>query len=404
MEGIPTMTEQIIRQEARYIVHTYNRPPFVLVHGEGMTLYDSEGNAYTDWVSGIAVSALGYGDAGLQEIIAQQLNHGMIHVSNLYHTAPHVELAKALVESSFADRVYFCNSGAEANEAAIKFARKTAYKKGKTSKIEFVAFTGGFHGRTIGALALTPRENYQKPFAPLMPGVQYAEFNNIESAETAINAQTAAVIVEPVQGEGGVNLADADFLKALRELCDEHDVALIFDEVQCGVGRTGKLWGYEHSGVKPDIMTLAKPLAGGLPIGAVLATEAIASHIEPGDHGSTFAAGPMVTGAARYVLEQVNQPGFLNQVAEVGDYLLERLEEINSPYIKDVRGQGLIAAMELTVPAAPLVSEGYKQGLILVTAGANVLRFVPPLIVEKQHVDQLVEKLTTMLASINTEA
>ena len=394
------MTDQIISQEAEYIVHTYNRPPFVLVQGEGMTLYDSEGNAYTDWVSGIAVSALGYGDAGLQDAINQQLNHGMIHVSNLYHTAPHVELAKALVESSFADRVYFCNSGAEANEGAIKFARKTAYKKGKTDKIEFVAFTGGFHGRTMGALALTPRENYQKPFAPVMPGVKYAEFNNIDSAKAAIDANTAGVIVEPVQGEGGVNVADADFLKALRELCDEHDAALIFDEVQCGVGRTGTLWGYEHSGVKPDIMTLAKPLAGGLPIGAVLATEAIASNMEPGDHGSTFAAGPVVTGAATYVLEQVNQPGFLNQVTEVGEYLLERLEEINSPHIKEVRGQGLIAAMELTVPAAPLVTEGYNHGLILVTAGANVLRFVPPLIAEKQHVDQLAEKLTTILADV----
>jgi predicted acetylornithine/succinylornithine family transaminase len=363
-----------------------------------VNLFDTEGNAYTDWVAGIAVNSLGYGDKGVEQAIADQLRNGLIHVSNLYHTAPQVELAKALVEKSFADRAFFCNSGTEANEAAIKFARKVAYVAGKPEKHEIVGFTGAFHGRTMGSLALTPREKYQKPFGPLMPGAVIAEYNNIDSAKAAIGANTAAVIVEPVQGEGGVNVAEQAFLQALRDLCDEHDAALIFDEIQCGVGRTGTMWAYEAYGVEPDMMTLAKPLAGGLPIGATLMTENIASALEPGDHGSTFAGGPVITGVALEVLERISQPEFLAHVQETGEYLLERLSEINSPLIKDVRGRGLIAAMELSTETAPIIAQGYQHGLILVNAGTNVIRFVPPLIVEKTHVDQLIDKLTSILA------
>lgn len=390
-------TQDIIGLEQNHVVQSYVRPPFVLARGEGVTLYDTEGNAYIDFVAGIAVNSLGYGDPGLTAAIEQALQTGVIHVSNLYHTAPHAKLAALLCEKSFADRVFFCNSGAEANEGAIKFARKVAYEKGKAGKTEIVSFTNAFHGRTMGALAVTPKEKYQKPFAPLLPGAVLAEFNNIDSAKAAIGPNTAGVIVEPVQGEGGVNPATAEFLQAVRALCDEHDAVLIFDEVQCGVGRTGTLWAYEQYGVTPDIMTLAKPLAGGLPIGAVLCTEAVASAIKPGDHGSTFAGGLVVTSAAKAVLERVSQPEFLAHVQDVGDYLLERLSEINSPLIKEVRGKGLIAGIELTVPAAPLVKEGYKHGLLLVNAGDHVLRFVPPLILEKQHVDVLVEKLTVIL-------
>jgi acetylornithine/N-succinyldiaminopimelate aminotransferase len=390
-------TQEIIDLEQSHVVQSYVRPPFVLERGEGVTLYDTEGNAYIDFVAGIAVNSLGYSDPDVTAAIEKALSKGVLHVSNLYHSAPHAQLAAALCEKSFADRVFFCNSGAEANEGAIKFARKVAYEKGKTGKTEIVTFTNAFHGRTMGALAVTPKEKYQKPFAPLLPGAVLAEFNNIESAKAAIGPNTAGVIVEPVQGEGGVNPATTEFLQAVRALCNEHDAVLIFDEVQCGVGRTGTLWAHEQYGVTPDIMTLAKPLAGGLPIGAVLCTEAVASAIKPGDHGSTFAGGLVVTSAAKAVLDKISQPEFLAHVTEVGEYLHERLSEINSPLIKEVRGKGLMAGVELTVPAGPLVKEGYKHGLLLVNAGDNVLRFVPPLILEKQHVDVLAEKLTIIL-------
>lgn len=396
--NIPTLTDKVTQGEQAYLVPTYARAPFVLVHGEGMTLYDSEGNAYTDWTAGIAVNALGYGDAGLEQAIAAQLANGMIHVSNLYHTAPHVELARALVSHSFADRVFFCNSGTEANEAAIKFARKVAYAQGLPGKHEIVTFSDGFHGRTMGSLAITPRSAYQEPFAPLMPGVRAATFNDIDSARAAIGPNTAAVFVEPVQGEGGIHVAVAGFLRTLRDLCDEHGALLVFDEVQCGVGRTGSLWAHESSGVTPDIMTLAKPLAGGLPIGAVLVTEQVASALKPGDHGSTFAGGPLITAAALEVFNRVSQPGFLAHVRDMGDYLTTRLRGLNSPAVREVRGRGLMIGVELDVPVKPIIDGGYKHGLILVNAGPNVLRLIPPLIVEKHHIDALIDRLTVLLA------
>jgi acetylornithine/N-succinyldiaminopimelate aminotransferase len=387
-----------MQSEADHVAQTYKRAPFVLSHGAGVTLYDTDGNAYLDWVAGIAVNALGYGDPQLTGAI-QNAAAGLIHVSNLYHTAPQAQLAQVLCERSFADRVFFCNSGTEAVEGAIKFARKVAYEKGRTDKTEIVSFTGAFHGRSMGALALTPREKYQKPFLPLMPGAKLAEFNHLESACAVINEHTAAVIVEPVQGEGGIYPAETAFLRGLRELCDQHGALLIFDEIQCGVGRTGTLWAHEASGVTPDIMTLAKPLAGGLPIGAILMTETVANAMHPGEHGTTFAGGPLVTSVANVVLGRISQPAFLAHVREVGDYLVERLSEINSPLVKAVRGRGLMVGLELTVEVAPLVEAGYRSGLILVNAGTHVLRFVPPLVVEKGHVDTLVERLTAMLAA-----
>lgn len=393
-----TLTDQLIEEEHEYIAQTYKRASFVLVHGEGVHLFDSDGKVYTDWVAGIAVNALGYQDAELTDAI-QTAAKGLIHVSNLYHTAPQIELAKSLVEKSFADRVFFTNSGTEANEGAIKFARKVAHENGLTDKTEVVCFTGAFHGRTMGSLALTPREKYQKPFLPLMPGAKVAEFNNLDSAKAVIGAKTAAVIIEPVQGEGGIYSASPEFLRGLRELCDQHGAVLIFDEIQCGMGRTGTLWAHEALGVTPDVMTIAKPLAGGLPIGAILLTEAVASAMHPGEHGTTFAGGPLVTGVAKVVLNRVSQPEFLAQVNEVGDYLMERLSEINSPIIKEVRGRGLMVAVELTVDTNAIIEAGYEQGLILVNAGTNVIRLVPPLIIEKQHVDELVEKLTVILSA-----
>lgn len=390
-----------IQDEQDYLVQTYVRPDFVLVRGDGINLYDESGKTYQDWVAGIAVNSLGYNDAGINGAMQEQANTGILHVSNLYHTEPHAKLAKQLVESSFADRVYFCNSGAEANEGAMKFARRVAYTHGKKEKIEIVTFTAAFHGRTMGALSVTPKDKYQAPFKPLIDGVVLAEFNNIESAKTAITDKTAAVIIEPIQGEGGINLASTEFLQALRDLCNQHEAILIFDEIQCGLGRTGKLWAYEHSGVIPDIMTLAKPLANGLPIGAVLVTQAISDCIKPGDHGSTFAGGAVVTNVASHVVERINQAEFLSHVAGVGEYLMERLEEINSPHIKEVRGRGLIAGIELDIEASNIVTAGYEHGLLLVNAGTHVLRFVPPLIIQKSDVDQLIEKLTTILEGID---
>jgi acetylornithine/N-succinyldiaminopimelate aminotransferase len=394
-----TNTEQIIQWENDHIVQTYKRAPFVLSHGEGVTLYDTEGKAYQDWTAGIAVNIFGYSDPGLTQTI-QQAATGLLHVSNLYHTAPHAELAALLCQKSFADRVFFSNSGTEANEGAIKFARRIAYDSGNPNKFEIVCFTGAFHGRTMGALALTPKEKYQQPFKPLMPGVVVAEYNDIESAKAAITPNTAAVIIEPVQGEGGINVAMPEFLRALRELCDQNQSLLIFDEVQCGVGRTGTLWSNEPGGVSPDIMTLAKPLAGGLPIGAILVTEKVASHLHPGDHGSTFAGGPFITSVAKYVIERVSQPQFLEQVNETGEYLMERLSEINSPLIKEVRGRGLMVGVEFTVDVTPIITKGYEQGLMLINAGTNVIRLVPPLVVEKKDVDVLVDRLSSILASL----
>ncbi len=396
--SIPTMTDQLIQDENDHIVQTYKRPPFVLVHGEGTTLFDSDGKSYQDWVAGIAVNALGYSDAGLAQAI-QAASMGLIHTSNLYYTAPQIELANMLVEKSFADRVFFSNTGAEANEGAIKFARKVQYEKGIPGKTEIVCFTGAFHGRTMGAVALTPKEKYQKAFMPLMPGAVLAEFNNLESAKAAIGEKTAGVIIEPIQGEGGINVATPAFLKGLRELCDQNGAVLIFDEVQCGMGRTGKLWAHEWTGVTPDIMTLAKPLAGGLPIGAILMTETVANAMHAGEHGTTFGGGSLVTSVAKHVVQRISQPEFLAHVTEVGDYLMERLSEINSPIIKEVRGKGLIVALELTTDVSDIIDKGYEQGLLMVNAGTNVIRFVPPLIIEKSNVDNLVDKLTTIFSA-----
>jgi acetylornithine/N-succinyldiaminopimelate aminotransferase len=395
-----TYTDEIIQGEANYILQTYTRPPFLLVHGEGVTLYDSEGNAYLDFVAGIAVNPLGYGDPELTETI-QQAAAGLLHVSNLYHTPPHVELAKLLVEKSFADKVFFCNSGAEANEAAIKFSRKVAYTNGDTDRTGFVAFTGSFHGRTMGALALTSREKYQAPFRPLMPSVTLAAYNDLENTAEAITEQTAAVFVEPVQGEGGINPATAEFLQGLRKLCDEHGALLVFDQVQCGMGRTGDLFSHQFSGVEPDIITLAKSLGGGLPIGATLVNEQVASAVKPGDHGSTFAGGPVVTKAAQVIVNRISQPDFLAHVTETGQYLRAQLRKIESSHIVDVRGRGLMCAMELDTASGPIIEAGYKHGLLLVNAGPNVVRFLPPLIIEKAHIDTMIARLTTVMGGLD---
>ncbi len=396
-----SITADVIQKDKDYSVPVAARPDFVLTRGEGVTVFDADGKAYTDWVAGIAVNALGYGDEELQNAVAAQMDTGLIHVSGLYHTQPMVELAQTLCDMSFADKAYFCNSGAEAVEGALKFARKHAYVNERSNKTKVVSFSDAFHGRTMGALAVTPKPKYQTPFKPMVPGAVVGEFNNIQSARELIDADTVAVIVEPIQGEGGINVASAGFMQALRAQCDEHDAALIFDEIQCGLGRTGDMWAHSIAGVSPDIMVLAKPLAGGLPIGAILVTDEIASAMSPGDHGSTFSGGAVVMQAAQVVIKRIASEGFLEHVREVGDYLLERLAELNSPHIVDVRGRGLMAGIELDIAPGGVVQAGYEQGLLLVSSGTNVIRFVPPLIVQKAHVDELVDKLTQILETID---
>ncbi|HIP97038.1 MAG TPA: aspartate aminotransferase family protein, partial [Anaerolineae bacterium] len=380
---------------------TYKRPPFVIERGEGVYLYDTEGRRYLDFVGGIAVNALGYGPPEVLAAIRDQAAK-LIHVSNLYHTIPHAELAKLLVENSFADRVFFCNSGTEAIEGALKFARKWAKTNFGEDKIGIVAFSGSFHGRTFGALATTSREKYRKPFEPLLPGVTFARFNDVDSARAVVNEKTCAVIVEPLQGEGGVHPAREDFLVALRELCDAHNALLIFDEVQCGLGRTGTLWAHQPYGVQPDLMALAKPLGGGLPIGATLLTQRVADVITVGDHGSTFAANALICAVAQAVFRRLSDEDFLAGVREKGEYLAAKLEALKEkhPCLVEVRGRGLIWGLELTVKAEGLIARGYEEGLIVCSAGEKVSRLLPPLVVEKEHLDLAVEKLDGLLAQV----
>lgn len=380
----------IINQEADYVLQTYVRPQIVFTHGKGAYLFDNEGKQYLDFTSGIAVTALGHSDPEWVTAVAQQAAT-LTHVSNLYHTAPHAALAEKLVTSSFADKVYFCNSGAEANEAALKFARKVAkVALDMPNKTGIVAFSGGFHGRTMGALATTYKAQYREPFQPIMPGVVFADFNDLNSAAQAIDANICAVIVEPVQGEGGVYPAAPEFLEGLRVLCDQHQALLIFDEVQCGLGRTGTLWAHEAYGVTPDIMTLAKPLAGGLPIGATLVTQTVADVIKPGDHGSTFAAGPLVCAAANVVVERVRQAEFLAQVRDNAAYLLQRLQMLESDQIVAIRGAGLLVGVEMKTAVAGIISQARDKGLLVINAGESVLRLAPPLIVGRAEIDTAV--------------
>lgn len=389
--------QEVILNEQDYVLGVYSRPPFVIERGEGSTLYDTEGNAYIDCVSGIAVNALGYNDAGIAQAIQEAVSTGVLHVSNLYHTAPHARLAKLLCETSFADKVHFSLTGADANEGAFKFARRYAREKGHQDKYEILSFTNAFHGRLFGSLAATPRPKYQEPFLPLMPGVRTAEFNNLASAQAAMDEKVCAIIVEPIQGEGGIYPATPEFLKGLRELADKYDALLIFDEVQCGMGRTGKLWAYEHYGVEPDILTAAKPLAGGLPIGAILMRQKVADAMHKGDHASTFAGGPVTTHVAHHVVSRVSDKQFLASVEAKGKLLMERLEELNNPHIVEIRGKGLLVGMELDIDTNPIVAEGYKHGVILVNAGPNVLRFVPPLIITEEEIARVTDTVGQIL-------
>jgi acetylornithine/N-succinyldiaminopimelate aminotransferase len=390
----------VISAEQRYLLQTYARPEFVIERGEGCYLYDSEGRRYLDCVAGIAVNALGYGDPDVARAIRDHAN-GLIHLSNLYHSRPAVELAQTLVNhTSWADRVFFCNSGAEAVEGALKFSRRYARDTHGEGKTTIVAFSGSFHGRTMGAVAVTAREKYRQPFEPVMPGVRFIPFNDSAAAAAAITDDVCGVIVEPVQGEGGLCVATPEFLRALREQCDAVDALLIFDEIQCGIGRTGTLWAHEPYGVAPDLMTIAKPLGGGLPIGAILMRQKVAQAIHTGDHGTTFGGGPFVTAVAQTVFRKIADPTFLAHVREVGDYLGEALADLQAArpnVVLEVRGRGLMRGVVINGSSSAVREAAHNEGLLIATAGDDVLRLVPPLILTRAQVDEAIEKLTRAL-------
>ena len=392
--------DDAIANEQQYILQTYQRPDFVLDRGEGVYLFDTAGRRYLDCVAGIAVNALGYGDPDVTRVIVEQAA-GLIHTSNLYHTRPAGELARMLVESSFADRVFLSNSGAEANEGALKFARKYAREHHGEGKTMIVAFSGSFHGRTMGAVAVTHREKYRAPFMPVMPDVRFAPFNDLSAAEAAITDDVCAVIVEPIQGEGGLSVATSEFLRGLRARCDAVGALLIFDEIQCGMGRTGTLWAYEPYGITPDIMTVAKPLGGGLPIGAILLTQAVADTLHAGEHGTTFGGGPLVTGVAQVVLRKIADPAFLAHVREVGDYFDEALHDLaaSNARVIELRGRGLMRGIQIEGSAAAVREAGHDAGLLIATAGDDVLRLLPPLIIERAQMDEAIEKLGRALSA-----
>jgi acetylornithine/N-succinyldiaminopimelate aminotransferase len=380
------------------ILGTYKRPPEQFVRGDGMYLYDANGKAYLDLASGIAVNAFGYNDAGIARTIQDAVATGLLHVSNLYRTAPGEELAEFLVDHSFASSVFYCNSGAEANEGAFKFARKFG-RSMSPDKTGIISLRGAFHGRLFASLAATDRAKYQAPFMPLAPGVSIVE-RTIEDLDAALDARTvAAVILEPVQGEGGVRVIDRGLLAELRALTHERRIALIFDEIQCGLGRTGTLFAYEQTGVVPDMVTLAKPIAAGLPMGAVLVSEEIAAVMKPGDHGTTFGGGPLVASVALHVVKRLADPALLEQVRDNGAWMGEELRAImrRTGRIRAVRGMGLMWGLDVVEPAAGVVGRAMDAGLLILSAGEYTLRLLPPLVMSRDEMRDGLESLEEVL-------
>ena len=397
------MTHPIVDADRQYVLQTYGRPDFVFERGEGCYLYDTEGNRYLDCVAGIAVNALGYGDPDVTAAISQHAG-GLLHLSNLYHNTSAANLAKMLVDSCCViDRVFFSNSGAEAMEGALKFARRYARDRHGEGKTTIVAFDGSFHGRTMGAVAITAREKYRAPFAPVMPDVRFGDYNDINQLESLITSDVCAVVIEPVQGEGGLRVAETPYLQKIRALCDQHDALLIYDEIQSGIGRTGKMWAHPCE-AKPDIMTIAKPLGGGLPIGAILMRQKVADTIHAGDHGSTFAGGPFVTAVAQVVLNKINTPEFLNHVQEVSDYLDESLQDLMTrhPEMIELRGRGLMRGIRMSIPVANIREVAHDHHLLVATAGDDVIRLVPPLVMQRHHVDEFIQKFDATLKDVKS--
>ena len=389
-----------LREADKHFIHTYNRS-VIFEKGEGMYLFDNEGNKYLDMGAGIAVSALGYSNDEYKQALKDQIDK-LIHVSNLYFTEPSIKAAEYLSKASGMDKVFFTNSGTEAIEGAIKLARKYAYNKDKNSKGEIITMNHSFHGRSMGALSVTGTKHYREPFEPLIGGVSFANYNDLESVKKLATKDTCAVILETLQGEGGIYPATDEFIHGLRKFCDENDILLIFDEIQCGMGRTGKMFTYQHYGVKPDIMTSAKALGCGVPVGAFAAVKEVADAMCPGDHGTTYGGNPLATAAVCKVFEIFEKDGILDHVNEIAPYLKDKLNSLKDKFpdkIKDVRGKGLMMGMELYGPAGDVVSKLLKKGVILISAGTNIIRFVPPLVVGKEHIDVMCEKLEEVFSA-----
>lgn len=381
------------------LLHTYNRFPLVLDHGEGVYLYDTDGKKYLDFAAGIAVCALGYSNEAHKTALKNQVD-ALLHTSNLYYNEPTIAAAQKVLAASGMDRVFFTNSGTEAIEGAIKAAKKYAYTRDGHAGHEIIAMQHSFHGRSIGALSVTGNAHYQEPFEPLLPGVKFAEFNNLDSVKALVTDKTCAIIMETVQGEGGIYPADAAFLSGVRALCDEHDILLILDEIQCGMGRTGRMFAWQNYDVKPDIMTVAKALGCGVPVGAFLMTQKVADKsLAPGDHGTTYGGNPFVGAAVSAVFDQFKELSIVDHVNEVAPYLAKRLDELVEKYdcLTAQRGMGLMRGLVCTLPVGKVSAKALENGLIVITAGSDVLRFVPPLVIEKEHVDEMVEKLARTL-------
>ncbi|MCI8389795.1 MAG: aspartate aminotransferase family protein [Roseburia sp.] len=394
--------ENYITSAEENLLHTYNRFSLVLDHGKGVYLYDTDGKEYLDFAAGIAVQALGYGNEEYNQALKNQVDR-LLHTSNLYYNVPVIRAAERLAAVSGMERVFFTNSGTEAIEGAIKAAKKYAYTRDGHAGHEIIAMNHSFHGRSLGALAVTGNPHYQEPFAPLMPGVRFADFNDIDGVKSLMNDKTCAIILETVQGEGGIYPADAAFLKEVRALCDEHDVLLILDEIQCGMGRTGEMFAWQHYGVKPDIMACAKALGCGVPVGAFLLTERVAkTSLAPGDHGTTYGGNPFAGAAVDAVLGIMEREDIPGHVREIAPYLEETLDTMVETYafLKERRGLGLMQGIVCEKPVGAVAAEALKQGLIVITAGSDVIRLVPPLIIEKKHVDEMAEKLHAVLKNM----
>jgi len=394
-------SQQWIEKSDKYIMRTYGRYPIVPVRGAGSRLWDADGKEYLDFLGGVAVNNLGHCHPAVVAALQKQAAK-LIHCSNYYQIPQQIELAELLCSHSFADKAFFCNSGAEANEAAIKLARKYSRDQFGPERYEIITAADSFHGRTMATVSATGQEKVQRFFDPLLHGFKHVPFNDVAALEAAVTPTTCAIMLEPIQGEGGVNVPDPGYFRAVREICDRHGLILIFDEVQVGMGRTGKLFAYEHFDIVPDIMTLAKALAGGAPIGTMLAKDKFAAAFVPGTHGSTFGGNPLVCAAALATVRVILEEGILNRTEEIGEYLVGELETVGRkyPFVKEVRGIGLMIGMSLTIPGAEIVKKGHERGVLLNVTHDTVLRFVPPLVVTKQEIDSMIAILDGIFAGI----
>lgn len=381
------------------LVHTYNRFPVTLDRGEGVYLYDTDGKKYLDFAAGIAVSGLGYGNEELNNALKRQIDK-LMHSSNLYYNTTCGKAAGALKRISGMDRVFFTNSGTEAIEGALKAARKYAWKK-KTGRYEYIAMKDSFHGRSMGALSVTEHEAYRTPFEPLIPGVSFAEFNNLDSVKRLVTDKTCAIILEPIQGEGGINMASREFMRGIQEICDKEGILLICDEIQCGMARTGEMFACQAYGVRPDILVMAKAIGSGVPAGAFAMTKAVAEYsLEPGDHGTTYGGNPLVCAAVEKTIEIFEREDMKAHVREVGAYLSEQLNELVKTYdvVVERRGTGLIQGIRLSHPAGKVIQRALEEGLLIISARSDVIRLVPPLVIEKEHVDEMIDVMKRVLA------